>query len=144
MPINQKGFTYDNALLLKDATAITASAAAQVGGSNRILDLGAGRVDARLVVDVSAIKTSANDESYRLRLQLSNSSSFASGVFCPVSIELGDSTVTGNSADTAVGRYEAGFSNEVNGTVYRYARLNQVIAGTSPTYTASAYIVKEA
>lgn len=138
MPINQKSFTYDHSLLLKASGAVTATAASS------ILDLGASRIDARVIVDVSAIDTASNDESYRLRVQLSNSSTFASGIVCPVTLELGDSTVTGNSADSAIGRYEVPFSNEVNGVTYRYIRVNQVIAGTTPTYTAVIYIVKDA
>jgi hypothetical protein len=112
--------------------------------ASSILDLGAARVDARVIVDVSTIDVSSGDESYRLRVQLSNSATFASGIFCPVTLELGDSTVTGNSADSAVGRYEVPFSNEVNGTTYRYVRVNQVIAGTTPSYTAILYIAKDA
>jgi hypothetical protein len=138
MAINQKGFTYDHALLLKASAAVTATAA------STILDLGASRVDGRVIADVSAIDVSSGDESYRLRVQLSNSATFASGIFCPVTLELGDSTVTGNSADSAVGRYEVPFSNEVNGVTYRYVRVNQVIAGTTPSYTAILYIVKDA
>jgi hypothetical protein len=138
MPINHKSFTYDHSLLLKASAAVTATAA------SNILDLGASRTDVRLIVDVSAIDTTSGDESYRLRVQVSNSATFASGIFCPVTLELGDSTVTGNSADSATGRYEVPFSNEVNGVTYRYVRVNQVIAGTTPSYTAAIYIVKEA
>ena len=143
MPINQKSATFDALLLLKDAVAVTASGVGQVAAVNIIRDLGASRLDARVILDVSAIKTTATDESYRFRVQLSNSLTFAASVVTAASVELGAPSATGNTIATPVGRYEVPFSTEVNGVTYRYARLSFVIAGTAPTVTNSAYIVKE-
>ncbi len=143
MPINQKGFTYDNALLLKDAGAVTATGVGQVAAANRIIDLGQGRVDFRAVIDVSAIVASS-DQSYRIRIQLSTSPTFASGIMTQDTIELGHLSTTGSSASTAAPfRAEAAGSNEVNGVIYRYARVTHVIAGTSPSINYVAYLVKE-
>lgn len=144
MPINSKNATFDAALLLKSSSAVTASGNAQVNAVDRILDLGLGRVDARAICDVTALDVSSGDESYRLRVQLSNSATFAAGNITVASLELGDSTVTGSSVDTVVGRYEIPFANEVNGVLYRYARMTHVIAGTTPTITHSAYAVLSA
>lgn len=145
MPINSKNAgTLDAQLIMKDAGAVTASAAAQVAGSNRIITLGAGRVDGRVIVDASAIKATANDESYRIRLQLSTSATFAAGNITAVTLELGDPTVTGSSADSAPGRYELPFCNEVNGVLYPHARLFHQIAGTSPSINYAAYIALDA
>jgi hypothetical protein len=138
MPINQKGFTFDAADLLKAAGAITATAASS------ILDKGAARYDARVIVDISAIDVSSGDESYELRVQLSNSATFASGIQTVGSFRFGDSTVTGGSADTVVGRYELGISTEFNGTTFRYIRINAVIAGTTPSINYTAYLVQSA
>ena len=143
MPTNQKNATYDALLLLKDSAAVTATGVAQVAGANKILDLGAARLDYRIINDVSAIKTSATDESYRLRVQLSNSSTFASGVVTHSALELGAPSATGNTIATPVGRYEKQGSNEVNGTIYRYMRVAFVVAGTAPTITNTSYLVKE-
>lgn len=131
--INSKGFNYDVALLMKDAGLVAASAAAQVSSSNKILDLGAARVDARVIVDITVIEVATGDEKYEIEVQVSNSSSFASGIFVAGCLKTGDSTVNGESADTAVGRREIAFTNEINGTTYRYARLYTRVAGTVAT-----------
>jgi hypothetical protein len=141
MPRNSKDFTYDHALLLKDAGALTSSANSQVSGQARVLDLGAGRVDGRVVLDVSAIDTVTGDESYIAQVQVSNSATFASGVVAIASKQLGGATPTGNTVATPIGRYEVHFSNEENGVLYRYARLRWVIAGTTPSVNAVAFAV---
>ncbi len=134
MAINQKGFTYDALHLLKASGAVTAT------GASSILTLGDARWDGRVIVDVSALDVSSGDEAYELRVQVSDSASFASGNQTVGAFKFGDSTVTGGSADTVVGRYELGVSNEFNGTIYTYVRINAVVAGTTPTITYAAYL----
>lgn len=133
MAINQKGFTYDHALLMKDAGLVAASAAATVGGSAKVLDLGAARVDARVIVDISAIEVATGDEKYEIEVQVSNTANMSGGLFIAGVAKLGDSTVSNESADTAVGRREIAFTNEINGTTYRYARIYTRVAGTVAT-----------
>lgn len=140
MPLNQKGFTYDVDHQLKDAGLVASSAAAQVGGSNRIINLGASRVDARVIVDLTAVEVDNGNEKYEIEVQVSNSPTFASGIFIAALLKLGDSSVSNESADTAVGRREIAFTNEINGTIYQYVRLFTRIAGTIATginYTAN-------
>lgn len=144
MASNQKAFTFDAATQLKDTGAVTASGNATVASVAKILDLGTARVDARCIFDVSAIKTTATDESYILQVQGSNSSTFASSVVTLASKQLGAAAATGNTAATGVGRFELAICNEDNGTTYRYLRHRYVIAGTSPTITHIAYVVLEA
>jgi hypothetical protein len=144
MASNQKAFTFDAALLLKDTGAVTASGNATVSAVAKVLDLGAARVDARAIFDVSAIDTSSTDEAYTLQIQGSNSSTFASSVVALASKQLGAATPTGNTAATGTGRYELPFSNEENGTTYRYLRLRYVIAGTTPSVNLVAFVVLEA
>jgi hypothetical protein len=134
MAINQKSFTYDALHLLKASGAVTST------GASSILDLGAARWDGRVIVDVSALDTASADESYELRVQVSNSSTFASGIQTVGAFKFGDSSLTGGSADSTTGRFELGVSNEYNGTTYRYIRINAVIAGTTPTITYAAYL----
>jgi hypothetical protein len=142
MARNQKDFTPDTSTRLKDAGAITADAAAQVGGSAAILDLGLSRVDGRVIIDVSAIDVASGDESYLLRTQFSNSSTFASGVIGGPIVQLGDSTVLiGESADSVVGRYELPFCNEINGVTYRYMRMYTDVGGTTPSINYVANVV---
>lgn len=144
MARNSQAFTYDNALLLQDAdAALVASAAGEVGGVARVLDLGASRVNGRAIFDVSAIDVAGGDEHYAVRIQGSNSATFASGIVQLAAYEFGDSTLTGNSADTVVGRFELPFTNEQNGTTYRYARLYILQAGATSSITILAYIVAD-
>jgi hypothetical protein len=134
MTRNSKDFTYDHDLRLKDAGLIAADAAAQVGGADKILNLGLGRVDGRVIVDVTAIEVATGDESYRIKTQFSNSATFASGVVGGTQLHLGDSSVLiGESADSVVGRYELPYTNEITGTVYQYMRIYTDVTGTIAT-----------
>ena len=60
--------TYDNLLLLKDAAVVTVDAAAQVGGSARVVDVGDAHMDGVAVIDTSAIDTSGGN-TYTVRIQ---------------------------------------------------------------------------
>jgi hypothetical protein len=143
MARQQKDYTYDHALRLKDAGAITSSAAAQVGGADRVLDLGTGRWDGTVVADISAITTADASQVYTLEWQVSNSATFASGNVVGAALRVGHATATGSSANTAAAtRMELGVTNEVNGVVFRYARMFTRVAGTgspSVNYVANAH-----
>jgi hypothetical protein len=133
---NSRDFTFDLAHQLKDAGLVAASAAAQVGGANRILDLGVGRVDGRVIIDATAIEADSSNELYSILLQGSNSPTFAGGATPTVNLGavlLGDAATTLETVDTAVGRRELAFCTEVNGATYRYVRLFTVVAGTIAT-----------
>lgn len=144
MARNQKDFTYDYALRLKDAGLVAADAAATVGGSAKILDLGESRFDGRVIVDITAIEIASNDERYAIKAQFSDSSTFASGVVEGVALWTGAlETLIGADTDTAVGRYELPFTNEINGTTYRYMRLYTDVVGTIATgINYSAFVVQ--
>lgn len=132
--MGQIDFTPDADFLLKDAGLVAADAAAQVGGSAKVVDLGLSRFDGRVIVDVSAIEVATGDEIYRIKTQFSNSATFASGVVGGTQIHLGDSsTLVGESADSTTGRYELPFTNEINGTLYRYMRIYTDVTGTIAT-----------
>lgn len=123
--------TYDHLLLLKDAGAVTGDGAATVGGSARVIDVGPGRVDGKMVVDTSAIDTASGDEAYRVRLEGSNVVDFASGV-----VELASGVVS------EAGRLEVPFSNVRGGTVYRYLRAYNDVGGTSPSINSTVFLAK--
>lgn len=128
---SKRHFIFDTLLQAKDAGLVAADAAAQVSGADKILDLGAKRFDATLIVDVTVIEIASNDERYDIGIQLSDSATFASGIVQGPILALGAlETLIGADTDSAVGRYELPFSNEVNGTVYRYARVYTNVAGT--------------
>lgn len=145
MARNQKDFTYDNAMLLKDAGLVAADAAGTVSAAARILDLGAARLDGRVIVDISAIEVATGDERYDINVQFSSSSSFASDVVQGAGISVGAAaTIPGQSAATVVGRQEFHFSNEINGTTYRYMRVYTNVSGTIATgINYTAYVVQQ-
>ena len=119
--------TYDHATLLKAAGLVATSAAGSV-----ILDLGDGVMEADLVIDITALEVASNDEVYTISLEGSNVVGMGSG-----SVELTRSVFGNNGApsdaDTSVGRHVVPFRNELNGTLYRYVRLNTIVAGTIAT-----------
>ena len=140
MPRNQNDATYDALGLFKAAGLVAASAA------GTIIDLGDMRVDARVIIDITACEVATGDESYRVEVQVSDSATFASGIFISCLAHFGDSSVCFESADTAVPRrHELAFTNEINGVTYRYARTFTRVAGTIATgINYSAYMVKKA
>lgn len=126
--------TFDYNLRLKDAGLVAASAAAQVGGVDKIIDLGAGRIDARVIVDTTAVEVDSGNELYQVVVQGSSSATFASGIVTLGEQRFGDSSVTLETVDTpAAARREIAFCNEVNGTLYRYLRVYTIVAGTIAT-----------
>jgi hypothetical protein len=128
------GLTVDKNLLLKDAGLVGASAAAQVGGSNQILNLGLGRFEGYVVIDWTACEVATGDESYRIEIQFSDSATFASNIWIGAVVHLGDSTVSFESADTvAAGRRVVPFTNEIQDVQYPYMRLYTRVAGTVAT-----------
>lgn len=141
--MGQNSYTFDAGLELKDAGAITADAAAQVDAADKIVDLGASsRFDGRAIIDVSALDVASGNELYKIKIQVSSSATFASGVVTVAVIELGDSSVTGNTADSTTGRYELPFTNEYDGTIYRYLRAYTDVAGTTPSINYTCWVAK--
>jgi hypothetical protein len=121
---------FDALMQFKDAGLVAADGAATVGGQARIVFFGPGLMTGRMIVDVTALEVATGDEVYRLRLQLSDSPTFASGIVNGSGISIGDSSLTGASVDDVTTRYEFGFTNEVAGVVYSYGRLHTDVAGT--------------
>lgn len=135
----------DTLLELKDAGLVAASAAAQVDGSDKILDVGSGAIlDGDFVVDVSAIEIASNDEHYTIALQGSDNSDFSSVFMALAIIDLGANEVLAGDQDSIVGRYAVPFTNvqlRADGTrlPFRYLRVYTTVAGTIATginYTA--------
>jgi len=130
--------TYDNALLLKAAGLIAATATESV-----ILDLGAGLVDADLVIDVSAIEVATGDEKYTIHLEGSNVAAMTSGSVTLANIPMGNKTDPSDAA-TGTGRFIVPFRNEQNGATYRYVRIYTLVAGTVATgINFMAFIAKD-
>ncbi len=124
-------YTFDGLLNMKDGGLIAASGAAMVQGSPKVLDAGAARFQAKLVIDVTSIEAET-DELFTVRVQGSNASNFGSGIATLASLALGTASATGNSANSTPGRYELGVQNiGADGTPYRYLRVFTTVAGTA-------------
>lgn len=130
----QVGYMFDGLLLMKDAGLVAASAAAKVASADKIVDLGAGRVEGSLIVQTTAVEVADGDELFSIKLQVSDVADFSTGspkIKNVATVLVGDSSKTGEDADSpGSARYEAHFTNEVNGVVYRYARVYTLVAGT--------------
>jgi hypothetical protein len=129
--------------ILKDAGLVAASAAGQVDGSDKIVDLGNGIVEGKLVVDVTAIEIANNDEAYRISLQGSSKADFADTIEELASVELGAQEVLAGDQDSTTGRYQVPFRTEKNGTVWPYVRVYTEVVGTVASgINFSAYLNK--
>lgn len=131
-------FTYDNALSLKAAGLVAASA------DGSILDLGAGFVEGYIVIDASAIEIDSGNEIYTVSLEGSNVAAMSSGSVCLAKKVFGNLVVPMDAALSAAGRYVIPFTNAEAGTTYRYVRLSTLVAGTIATgINFAAFIAKD-
>lgn len=153
---NDRTYSFDiNNVVSDNAAAYTASGYLQAFGADGILDLGGNqgtspaqqaRIDATMVFDVTAIKTSSGNESYKLLIVGSNDANFGAGnVTCLAAVELGavgGADVVNGLADP-VGRVEVGFCTQKCGTLYEWLKVYAVIGGTTPSISISAFAVVE-
>ena len=146
MARNQQDFTFDASTQLKDAGLVAANAAAQVASVNKILDLGAARMDARCIVDTTAVDLGAADALYTVLVQGSNSATFANTIVTLGASLFGHLSTTLESASSpAAQRREISFCTEVSGTTYRYVRAFTKVAGTIATgINYTAFVVEDA
>lgn len=126
-------------LFCEDLT-LTASDVVQMASVDRILDLVGGKHDFLWIVDISAIKISANDELYDFLLQGAPADTFASGVENLAHLGVGATEVRlGGAKDSTIGKYIVPVSSYLL-SQYRHVRLNVLTAGTSETITFSSWI----
>ena len=136
--------TYDHSLLLNDGGSITASAAALVDSAAKVLDLGLGLVEGDIMVDVSELDVDSNNEIVTIGVQISDSATFASGIYQVASLALGDASPLAGDTDMTTGRYVIPFNNLIgNGVTKRYLRLYFTIAGTVAGFDCTAYLAKK-
>lgn len=143
-------YTYDALLQMKDTGLIAADAAWQVSSANLILDVGVGRYEGIVVVDVSALEIASGDERYTLMIQGSTSATFASGIVILAALPIGDGSTIGTAfgssgvdVDDTTGRYLIPFCNERNNIYYRYIRGWTDVAGSIATgINFAAFIAK--
>lgn len=150
---NDRTYSFDANLLLADnAVAYTASGPSQVGGAAVVLDMGGNqgaspaqqaRIDAVAVVDVTALKISSGNETYKLLINGSNDPNFgAANVVNLGAIELNaaGSDDAPNSMTSVTGRYEIMFAMQVAGTNYEFLQMYLVLGGTTPSINISAFV----
>lgn len=162
---NMRTYSFDaNAQLSDNAAAYAATGYAQVSGADGIVDLGGNqgltvtlpaiadvspitpqqpRIDAQLIVDVTAVKVSAGNETYDLLLLVSNDPAFGAGNVeqaAGISLGKGASRRGINMKDSVTGRIELGFTNQVEGNIYQYAKLYLVLGGTLPSINIQSFV----
>ena len=132
-------FNYDH--ILKDAGAVTSSGYGTVDASAKVVNLGDGLVRGNLIIDISAIKISANDEKYEIHLIGGSDETFTEEVSLG-SKELGANENLQGNRDSKLSRVIMAFQNEERGVVYPYVRVRHVISGTSPSINYIARLEK--
>jgi hypothetical protein len=149
---------FDASLQLSDAgAAVTSDGYAQVASATAQIDTLNGstlrsgdpvpRYEADLVLDVSAIDVASADETYVLRVMGSNSATFASGVVCLATVELGRAAAMGAATIAkTTGRHIQAFENSGYTTAagsivnLQYLRLHVDVGGTTPSITFTAFL----
>ena len=135
------------------ALAQTISATGYVNNVNAVVDLGLGRFDGALGLNLSALDQTTGDETYKMFLFGSNDVNFGNG-----NVDVLTAHDWGAAANrivpTILGAnyspipptglagqiYARPFTNQVGSFVFRYAKLYLVLAGTTPSVTLSAWI----
>jgi hypothetical protein len=127
----------DNSTFLKDAGAVNASGYGQVAAAAAVVNIGKGKVNGRMVVDVSAVDIANTDERYILNLMGGSDAVFTSEVSL-AAMDLGAAAPIEGNVDALATRYQIPFSNEKGGILYPYVRVRHVLSGTTPSinYTA--------
>jgi hypothetical protein len=131
MPI--PSFTPDAAGKLKDAGLVAATANWQVDATDKIFDLGAGPAWTTFLIQVqiSALEVDTADELYRLLIQGSNESDFASDIVNLAELRVGATAVLDGDVASVLGQHLIAGHNEVGGVVYRYLRGRTVVSGSA-------------
>ena len=151
--MGQRNYLFDKFNLLSDnLTAYTTSQISKVAATNVILDTGGAltrtdigivgglaRIDAAIVLDVSAIVVGATNL-YDVFVMGSNSASGASPQVLG-SMRLGNAAVLPNTGVTSVaGRYEILLATEQADINYEFVYLYVIPQGTTPSITFNAFL----
>ena len=153
--MGQRNYLFDKFNLMSDnLTAYTAAQISKVAATNVILDLGGAltrtdigivgglaRMDAAIVIDVSAMVAGATNL-YDIFVLGSNSASGANPQVLG-SMRLGNNAVMPNGGITnVVGRYEILMASEQADVNYEFIYLWVVPQGTTPSITFNAFLAQ--
>ena len=124
---------YDAATVFTDGVTMTEDGVVKdAQGQDVVIDLGAGRNDVDLIIDLKAIHLSGVGLEYDLVVQASNSRGFAPTATQLIAhISFGGTGRRGGAKDTPLGIYQVPFNNADPEGEYRYVRLYLVISGTT-------------
>ncbi len=137
--MGQRIYNQDLELIFKDEGAVTASGAATVDGTAKVIKVGPGRFEGVMLFDVSAVTVGATN-GYFLAIQGSNTADFSGTVENLALVDIGNTAVRpGGAATSKIGRFEVPFTSEVNDVVYDYVRVYTVAIGTTPSVNYSAW-----
>lgn len=123
----------DDLLILKaKGTVATSMVGENPVGTDKSYDAGYGHTRGDMVIIVYAVPNILASTKFTMRLQGGRNSSFST-LTDLVIMELGDSTQITCGTDLTVGKYIVPWSNELDGTVYRYLRHYLTIGGSVGT-----------
>lgn len=138
------------------ANGQTLTATGFVNAIQTQIDLGPGRFEGYLVLDVSGLDLSSGDETYQLQLLASNDPAFANGNVEMLAVRDFAAAAAGRLVPTicpasyavpmlgkAATRFEIPITNQIGPYVLRYAQLRAALAGTTPSITLAAWIAPE-
>jgi hypothetical protein len=148
---NDRRWSFDANLQVGDGVAaITANGFAQNGGANGILDLGGNqgsspkqqaRIDAVMVVDITALNLAGGTPVYTFSVVGSNDPALAAG-----NVVLGAAQVGAVGVPTPLvtpappGTVEILFCTNQMGLLYEYIGLYVTVGGTAPSVTFHAFV----
>lgn len=127
----------DGQKFIKDAASaalLHSGTLAASGAGTGIFDTGGATTKGEIYLNVTAVEVDTGDEIYTIYVEGCNASPFAGDMMrLGGGLELGDAVPLIGTTDKGVGNYVIPFTNDINGTVWRYLRLYVVIAGTIAT-----------
>jgi hypothetical protein len=157
-------YQLDAKLVLSDGAAgYTANGISQVGGVNQILDLGGpqSRTDLGIiggqavmrfavVIDITAIITTTNDDVYSIDIMGSNVAAGTNpvhlgglkvgyGTLLPNGSHSAGGAAAGTGSDTSTGRFIIFATTEQNDVKYEFVYLYVTVAGTGKSITFKAF-----
>jgi len=138
-----RGRLVDDLLVLKaKGTVATSMVGEDPIGIDKSYDTGGGRTRGDFAINVYAVPNILASTKFTMRLQGGKDTTFATLVDLAI-VELGDATQLSGSVDMTTGRYVVPFTNDFDGTVYRYLRHSITCGGTCGTgIQYEAYISK--
>ena len=159
MPTNITGastnsFTFDADTELHDGVLNVTATGAGVSVTGGVLDFGnvtaqgveqVAYFPAHLVVDVSVMDRTTGDETYAVIYQLADDDadfSMATRVLVKARMDFGEEVGLDGTAQaaTAIGRNVIAVDNELQGELFRFARISHLLAGMTPILHYTAFL----